>query len=229
VLSGVVSHPTMGDNLRYSAQVVGDHPDDQVNATLRLMGQYAREDANSPEIQAEAAMLQQMNGGVGADPLQLTCAVWQTVHDKIHFTRDEVTAAPLESFMASTYKDKDAGAPIVEILVRPRDMHTQASKLGDCDDFSMYTASLLVALKIPCTFVTLAGDPTHPQIFSHVYVAAYPNGNRVAMDTSHGSHCGWEASRPGGRKSEWPVNSDSPQSNIPLWFVAGALIGACCL
>ena len=62
-LSGTTYHPMFSQDLKYSAQVVGDAPDDQVNATISLMRQYALEDSTCPEIQVEAEALRAMNGG----------------------------------------------------------------------------------------------------------------------------------------------------------------------
>jgi hypothetical protein len=231
-LSGTTNHPLLGEGLKYSAQVVGDHPDDQVNATIGLMSKYAWEDSSCPEIQAEAQALRQIYGN---DPRSLVCGVWETVRGKIQFLRDESLAVPLESFMSRTYSDGSPVTPIVEILIRPRDMsNLQTSKMGDCDDYSMYSASLLIALGIPTCFVTIAGDQSNPNIFTHVYVSAYPtSSNRVAVDASHGPYCGWEVQRPGGRKQEWPVNGSGGQVGnwgpVLAMAAAGFLIGYCCL
>ena len=98
---------------------------------------------------------------------------------------------------------------MVEVLVRPRDMAVAKTRVGDCDDYSMYAACLLTALGIPAAFVTVAGDPRAPRYFTHVYVAAYPGGQRVPVDASHGKYCGWEAGMeiPVGAKQEWPVGN----------------------
>ena len=101
---------------------------------------------------------------------------------------------------------------------------TAAARLGDCDDFSMYAASLLTALDIPCNFVTVAGDESNPNIFTHVYVAAYPNGERVVVDASHGPECGWEVYRPSGRKQEWAVSGNAPNAGMSVgWLVAAGV------
>lgn len=230
-LSGTTNHPLLGEGLKYSAQVVGDHPDDQVNATIGLMSKYAWEDSSCHEIQTEAQALRQIYGN---DPRSLVCGVWETVRGKIQFLRDESLAGPLESFLSHTYEDGSPVTPVVEILIRPRDMYNLQFKMGDCDDYSMYAASLLVALGIPCCFVTIAGDQSNPNIFTHVYVSAYPTpSNRVAVDASHGPYCGWEVQRPGGRKQEWLVNGGVPQIGslgpVLMMAAAGFLVGYCCL
>lgn len=174
--------------------MVGDDPDSQVEATIRTMARYAAEDAGRPEIQGEA---QEISQACGADQVAQTREVHGRVRNRIRFLRDEETAIPLAGISQE---------PIVEILVRPIDMYYAGAGagIGDCDDYSMYAAALLTALGIDCSFVTLAADPGSDQ-FTHVYVAAYPNGQRVAVDASHGPYCGWEAPRPGARKLEWPI------------------------
>jgi hypothetical protein len=196
--------------------VVGDAPDDQVWPTIGLMKEYANQDSQCPEIQQEAQYIQQQAQG---DQKAMTQMVWQTTKGKIQFVRDEAAASSLEGFLSQTYY----GAPVVELLIRPADMAKQEIRQGDCDDFSMYAAALLIALGIPCAFVTLAGDPTFPQNFTHVYVAAYPNGERVVIDASHGSYCGWEAPRPYARKKEWSVNGGAGDGDGSALLIAVAL------
>ncbi len=117
---------------------------------------------------------------------------------------DESTAEPFTAWL----KRDD----IPETLVRPIDMRMMAEPQGDCDDFSMMIRARLLALGIPCKFVTVAVDPQDPERFSHVYAVADcsdgrcgPNwSGRVALDTSHGPYPGWEAPNPFGKRAEWP-------------------------
>ncbi len=190
--------------VNYRADVVRDDPDGQVADTLRVMGRYAMEDAATPQIQNDA---QRCMAGA-ADEVDAVRNVWGMTQGKIQFLRDEVTGAPLASGVLAGKGD------VVEVLVRPRDMAALpvGSRIGDCDDYSMYAASVLVAMGVPCGFVTVAGDDTHPGMFTHVYVVAYPKGGdgqrvRVALDASHGKEFGWEAlqMKPWARWREWPV------------------------
>lgn len=205
---GRISHPIFGEQLNYSVMQVPDCPDGQVEATIKLMRQYAVEDAQSPEIQREAGNIWRMCTRHGVDKGLIVRQVWHDTQQKIKFLRDETTAQPLESFLSKTY----AGEPIVEILIRPRDMaNLRGTRAGDCDDYSMYAASLLTALSIPCSFVTIAGDSRDPGHFTHVYVAAYPDGyqgQRIAVDASHGKWCGWEGWKKGSgmRMKEWRMD-----------------------
>src|SRR3990172_5349573 len=89
------------------------------------------------------------------------------VKRRLQFVRDEETAKPFQSGMG-------VGDVVVETLIRPRDMSVLCAdgscvRQGDCDDFSMYTASLLLALGIKAAFVTVAASPSSSH-YSHVYV-----------------------------------------------------------
>ncbi|MES2124071.1 MAG: hypothetical protein V4503_05225, partial [Gemmatimonadota bacterium] len=55
---------------------------------------------------------------------------------------------------------------------------------------------------IPCKFCTVAASEIAPDQYSHVYTVAYPNGERVPMDTSHGKYFGWQAPN-WFRRQEW--------------------------
>ena len=67
----------------------------------------------------------------------------------------------------------------------------------DCDELAMLIGSLLLALGIPCEFVTIADDVSDPTRFSHVFVQA------VLKD---------------GRKMPLDVYCDAPGEELPLQF-----------
>ena len=83
----------------------------------------------------------------------------------------------------------------------------------------MYCAALLKALDIDCCFATVSADPANPSVFSHVYVAAYWRGKRVAMDCSHGPYAGWE-NPTSYRLQEWPIHDRDSLALVGLAFVA---------
>jgi hypothetical protein len=196
-----MQHPALG-LVRYQTTEVSDDPDTQVAQVIGMMRDYAISDSTSPEV-LRAAQASVQSG----DPVQ---DVWDWVKARMRFVRDEATAEPLQGW----YRD-----PIVETLVRPRDMAVLQGPQGDCDDFSMYGASLLLAKGVPVAFCTVAADPQAPTVFSHVYLVAYPWGCRVPMDLSHGSYPGWETTM-ALRKQEWPVERFS------VWgLVIGAVVG----
>jgi hypothetical protein len=91
-----------------------------------------------------------------------------------------------------SYIDPGANA---ELLITPERLLTMPEPKGDCDDFSMLLASLVIASQEICKvyFVTVAADHNAPDEFSHVYVAVQlPSQQTFVMDGSHGPWFGWE-------------------------------------
>lgn len=191
--------------LNWDATVVGDDPDAQVATTIELMVKYVREDAHTPEVVQAASEA----APPGSTPDEILDGIFTYVRNLIRFQHDEKTAAPLESRIAAAGYDY----PVVEVLIRPRDMvtwrrDTGQGQIGDCDDFAMLTAALLQARGVEAHFATVAADARMPGQYSHVYVVAYPaGGGRVPMDTSHGQYPGWEASNGVTRREEWPIGA----------------------
>ncbi len=204
---GFMDHPSYG-SIQYEATSISDDPDTQVAQTCALMAKYVREDADSPEILTDC-----IEASGSTDPATIAADCWAFVRGRIQFVNDEVTAQPFTGM----FRDG-----IVETLVRPRDMSAmQGKRTGDCDDFSMYLAALLTANNIPCKFVTLAADPADPSRYSHVYVAAYIDGQRLPLDASHGPHAGWEAPNKFWKRAEWPIAYGFPWEAA---FVIGSLL-----
>jgi hypothetical protein len=129
------------------------------------------------------------------------------------FIRDEALGSPIQQQMPD-----DA---VVEVLIRPRDMHTWMQ--GDCDDYVTYGAALLIALGVPVSFCTVAADARVPEQYTHVYLVAYPAGVRTPLDLSHGQHIGWEVPN-AYRKQEWPVTGAAGFGS-GLLEVAGMALG----
>lgn len=204
-----IFHPAFGEVLNYSAVAVGDDPDEQVAATIDLMRRYVREDCQSPEIQAIAQSIR----AEGGDPAQ---SLFARMKRDIRFVNDDELSSAFRT---------SPDSPIVEVLIRPVDLARLGLKAGDCDDWSMYCAAVLRCLGYRTAFVTVAADPRDPRAFSHVYVAAYQNGARIAMDTSHGKFAGWEV--PDARitrKEEWDMDGGGLcWLLIPALAVAGYL------
>lgn len=179
-----------GDQQVTELRLVADDPETQVSQVIHLMRRYVNEDFNSPQIH-RAVLESHLTG----DPLYDT---FRHVKGVMQFVRDEQTIEPVQ---AST------DLPVVESLVRPRHMAAMPSKRGDCDDYCMYASALLEAQNVPTSFVTIAADGSQPDVYSHVYVVAYPRGGgRVPLDTSHGPHVGWEHPHYFKRR-EWPIRT----------------------
>lgn len=190
---GRFAHPYLG-NVQASVEILPDEPDAQVAATIARMRQYVMEDACSPAIRELSMQLAREAGGSES---RYIGAVWQYVHNLIEFQSDEKTAADVGI---------DWGGVPVEVLIRPVDIVTSHYKVGDCDDFTMMAACLLVCAGVKVRAVTIAAEEDQPDTFSHVYLAVYPKlGTRVPFDASHGQRCGWESPRIY-RIQEWEIN-----------------------
>jgi transglutaminase-like putative cysteine protease len=186
--SGTIMHAS-GAYSTYRLQPIAADPDTQVAQTIAVMRQYAVEDAASPAI-TQAARDAVVEAG-GGDPV---AAVWGYVRARMRFVQDAVTGAGMQDALPDD---------LVEVLIRPRDMHTW--NVGDCDDFVTYGAALLIALGVPVAFATVAADSDAPGMYSHVYLIAYPAGGvRTPLDLSHGQYVGWETPH-AYRLREWPV------------------------
>jgi hypothetical protein len=189
-----VNHPDFGDaKLNYSVQDMPASGDAQVAATIRQMCKYVIADCNTPELMEDAAAAKREGNG---DPI---VGAYRLARRRIRFQHDASTG-------------RFGGKDVVEVLIRPIDVSLMARNnvpvVGDCDDFSMYVAALLLANLVPCCFVTVAADASDPNAYSHVYVAAYGDKGRVAVDASHGKFCGWEAPNQFGKCREWEVRAD---------------------
>lgn len=196
---GVDQHPLLG-TVRYSATDLGWDPDTQVARTVGVMRERVAEDGSDPMFIARAKGVIDCSGSVG----DRTQRVWQHVKSAIQFTRDESTGIRGDGLGIGGGDPND----IIEVIIRPVDMAgyiDQGIAIGDCDDFSMYCAALLMAVGVPCSFCTVAANPLIPSQYSHIYVVAYPDGQRVPCDASHGQYCGWEYGQGGERRTEWPV------------------------
>lgn len=195
--SAIAPMPTTIDLKPISIETLPDDADGQVECTLSRMVQLASADASNPDIQRDAQVCLSLGRG---NPLE---GVHAFIRGHMSFETDES--------QTSAHRNLLPGPDhfFVEALTRPAVISKMISATGhargDCDDFSMYCAALLTALKVPCSFCTVAASATQPRDYSHVYVVAYPDGVRIPMDCSHGSTVGWETPNRLGRRKEWPV------------------------
>jgi hypothetical protein len=81
----------------------------------------------------------------------------------------------------------------LQLLISPDVLlHMQEPK-GDCAVFTCLVCAMLDSLGVPWEIVTVAVDPSQPDIFSHVYPrAVLESGMRLVLDASHGNYPGWE-------------------------------------
>ena len=212
-------HPDFGQAVNYRFDVLPEDGDGQVRETVKRMIEYIRADAQSPYMKDAAREC--LNLGAG-NPI---VGAWSHIKPSIRFQQDVDTAAKLET--PDPRKES-----IVEVLIRPVDQRMLILLRGigveDCDGFEMYAACILHALGIPVALVTISADPDDPNRLSHVYLAAYVNGQRIPLDFSHGPYPGWEAPNTG-RQIEWAVFETWHErvTNLlwPAVLIAGAWYG----
>lgn len=97
--------------------------------------------------------------------------------------------------------------PDNQLLITPERLLTMPNPSGDCANYSMLLAAMLISLGwgLGISFVTVGADPNEPQRYSHVYVIAkYPCGKVISLDGSHGDYFGWET-QDVSKKKEWNV------------------------
>ena len=164
--------------------------------TLRQMIGIANVSAKDPLI---ASVVDSCLVNLSSHPSKrsIARAIWWWVKNHVTFIEDEEIVA----------KELGFQDPNQELLIPPITLLHMPQPTGDCDDFSLLTASLLKCAHIPCWFVAIAVDEVERFRFSHVYVRCYLDDEQtyMAMDTSHGSVPGWETSRRTFRKIEWAV------------------------
>lgn len=164
--------------------------DEQTAATVAHMRELALADARDARIADVAGRLPFSSERAYAD------AAYQFVRRRIRFLRDNAIAP-----------SSGGRGEFVEILIRPADLLAMPQAYGDCDDFAMLAASLLLARGIPCSFATVAADTGDCSRYSHVYVVAHTDAGDVSIDASHGPYAGWEAPNVCGKRRLWRVDS----------------------
>lgn len=140
-------------------------------------------------------------------------AIWKWIRERIHFRTDEETARPIAADPENT-----------EVLIPPEHLLRMARPAGDCDDFSMLAAAMLISLGIPASFRTVAADPASDR-YSHVYVIAHTEEGRLPMDCSHGRFPGWEV-RATGKARDWRIEETMGLGAINWQSVIDTSIGA---
>lgn len=204
--------------LNYSIERVPEDSDGQVAATINRMSQYVCEDCQSGPVLYDAQLV--ANNAEG----DILGSAHRFVRSRLRFRNDEAITDPFH-WMLPGDGEKDY---FVECLIRPVDVSLQYAATGlpvegDCDDYAMLCAAILKALGIDCCFATIAGNPEHPDVYSHVYCVAYWRGQRIPMDCSHGSQAGWEYAPPnsGLKFCEFPIYDRTSYGLVGLAIAAG--------
>ncbi len=117
------------------------------------------------------------------------------VKRKIRFTSDQ---GLLANAFGLDHLDK-------ELLISPDTLLSMRTPMGDCDDYSLLLASMLLSAGLPASYVTVAANGKEPHVYSHVYTKTYvPGRGDYCLDASHGPFPGWEHNEVY-RKTVWPV------------------------
>lgn len=175
---------------RLIARPAGDEA--ATEQTIGLMRALAVADSHSAVVKAAVDVAGQ--GAVTEE--SLVERIWQWVKRRVRYLEDEKIA-------------RLAGVPSpddTEVLIRPAELLRLPHPAGDCDDHAMLVAAMLTSAGVRASFKAIEADPRFPGAYSHVYVIAHTPSGPVALDTSHGPACGWEAPRaPGSKARVWSV------------------------
>lgn len=170
--------------------------------TIQLMIRLAKVSAHSPLVHSAILTATQGISPSNLPTRALARAIFYWVNGNVQFVEDETLL----------YKGLGIDRVDKELLISPEIMLGMPVPMGDCDDFSLLTASMLLAAGIPCSYLTIAADEKAPEKFSHVYVKAYlvdemveGKARELVLDCSHGSYPGWEY-QGALRKQEWFIS-----------------------
>ena len=166
--------------------------------TIQIMRRYAYQYCRDPLVLQ--ATYEALSRGVSGDRAT-ACAIFYWVRGNIQFVEDE-TLLYQELGVAPAELDKELLIPPPMLLAMPHPM-------GDCDDFSLLLASMLLCAGVWPGWVTVAADPEEQRRFSHIYVCAYlaDEDDYLVLDAGNryvGIPPGWESPRVS-RKAGWVV------------------------
>lgn len=188
--SQAVFHPSFGRLVNFQVTARADGDEQATAQTIALMMEYAKRASVSPAIQAAAEIATQ-GARLESDKVR---GIFAWVKRRVRFIEDDEAAAPLASLGIDPHQ--------AEVVIYPPDLLAMPAPAGDCDDHATLTAALLLASGITPEFVTIAAEAGNPD-YSHVYTRARLSPSRaIALDTSHGSVAGWEAT-PTGKTRIW--------------------------
>lgn len=181
-----------------SARTNPYNSDQSTADTIVIMRRLAHQYAGDPSVRA--AVAQALSAGAATDR-DTACAIFWWVRHNVAFVEDETLMYEQLGIQADQL-DKELLIPPPLLLAMPQPM-------GDCDDFSLLTASMLLAAGLRPYFVTVAADDSMPRKFSHIYICVrledeqshlcLDSGNRLPMVPP-----GWESSKVS-RKAIWTL------------------------
>lgn len=165
--------------------------------TILLMQQLVTESVGTPQVaQAASEIAAKLGRSVAsaANIEEIARRVFWWTKSNVRLVEDEWT---LVDHLGHDKNELLLGNG-KELLISPAYLLLQDKSMrqGDCDDFSMLAATLLIRLGVPranIRFTTIASDGLAPENFTHVYVKVQrEDGAYIPLDCSHGSYPGWE-------------------------------------
>lgn len=173
--------------------------DVSTRATIRQMRSYAHAYKNHPLV--INAVTDALRGGGMRSERDVCSALFYWTRSHIQFVEDEALmysqlGIPVESL------DK-------ELLIIPPVLLAMPQPMGDCDDYSLLLASMLLCCGIQPFFITVAAEADDPRKWSHIYVCARlaDEGTHLCLDAGNRYDQvppGWEAEKIT-RKASWSV------------------------
>lgn len=168
-------------------------------ATIADMRRLARMYSHDPSVVAAVNSALARTGVVAHRDIAHAIFYW--VRQNIRFVEDETL---LYQQLGVSVEDLDK-----ELLIVPPVLLAMPVPMGDCDDFSVLLASMLMSAGLRPYFVTVAADSMEPQKFSHVYVCAElaDEGTHLCLDAGNrfpAVPAGWESENVS-RKAVWSI------------------------
>jgi hypothetical protein len=183
-------------------------PDEATAQTIGIMSGHIRKGATDALVAAAASEALTQFGvlafGLGGQDEQRRIAesCWWWCKNNIKFVHHE---SLLRRYLGEAGHLQGLIAP--DILIR------MDRPQGDCAIFTEMLCAMLRVAGVPYEIVTVAVNPSEPEIFSHVYPRAVLNdGRRLPLDASHGAYPGWQV-------------PSSDVTRVQVWDESGNPIG----
>ncbi len=168
----------------YSVPISGDSDTDTATS-IRIMCEDARQSANDQGVRETAAAAVAQLGNLSGDmddAARIAAGAWWYCKLFVKFVHHE-----------SIIRQRLGQAGHLQGLISPAVLIRMDRPEGDCAIFSSCIAAFLQALGVPFEFVTVAANPSEPDVYSHVFLyAVMPDGRRIPLDASHGDYPGWQ-------------------------------------
>lgn len=166
--------------------------------TIEKMHELVAQGKTDPSIQRIASWIRlQVPGDYWGNSKQVADAIFRWVKEHGVFMRDPFQLEKISHPLVTTIpiiKAKQAGQ-----------YSGPGIFVGDCDDYSIWVATLGGILGFQYAFETAKVDESRPDEFSHVWAALLVNGRWYALDASTPSATpGWRPPVPQDRIKDWP-------------------------